>query len=332
VNWKKKVRVFRNNWRALSYYWRKRIILPGLPSYIWIEPTNHCNLNCIMCPSGAGKVHVKRGFMKLELFKKIIDEIHPHTSTAVLALSGESMLHPDLFEMIHYAEGNQVKVLLNTNATLLNREKAVLLLESGISYISFAFDGTTKSQYEKVRKGADFEETLENILVFLRLKKEKNLKKPYTVLSILNLNIEDPQDSEKKEFFNKFDTLIDDIHIREVNSWGNVFKETQDFTFEKFSGKGTPCGRLWNTISIAWNGDVVPCTYNMNHDYLLGNIQDMPMEKIWNSSKLIQLRQDTQNIRCSHRASHHSRRFSREFFWIWIPEKGHKISIPIEKR
>jgi radical SAM protein with 4Fe4S-binding SPASM domain len=255
-----------------------------------------------MCPNGAGKVHVKRGYMKLELFKKIIDEIHPHTSTVVLALSGESLLHPDLFDMIHYTEEHQVKVLLNTNATLIDREKAIRLLESEISYISFAFDGYTKSMYEKVRKGADFEETLENILFFLRLKKEKKLKKPYTVLSILNLNIEDSQNKKKEEFLNKFDTLIDDIHLREVNSWGNVFKETLDFTFTKFTGKGTPCGRLWNTIGIAWDGEVVPCTYNMNHDYPLGNIQDMPMEKIWNSPRLVQLRQamiDGNYLECS---------------------------------
>jgi len=282
VNWKKKVRIFRNNLKALSYYRKKRVVLPVNPSYIWIEPTNHCNLNCIMCPNGAGKVHVKRGYMKLELFKNIIEKIHPHTSTVVLALSGESLLHPDLFEMIRYAEEHQVKVLLNTNATLIDREKAIRLLESGISYISFAFDGTTKSMYENVRKGANFEETLNNILFFLELKKEKKLKKPYTVLSILDLHIEDSQNDKKEEFFSKFDTLIDDIHIREVNSWGNVFKETQDFNFTKFTGEGTPCGRLWNTVGIAWDGEVVPCTYNMNHDYPLGNIQDMRLKEIWN--------------------------------------------------
>ena len=291
MNWKKKVRIFRNNTKALSYYRRKRVILPGLPSYIWIEPTNYCNLSCIMCPTGAGKVHVKRGYMKLELFKNIIDEIHPHTSTIVLALSGESLMHPDLLEMIHYAEGHQVKVLLNTNATLIGREKASRLLESGISYISFAFDGYTKSMYEKARRGADFEKTLDNILGFLQMKKEMNLKKPYTVLSILNLNIEDTPDREKKEFLKKFDTLIDDIHIREVNSWGNVFKETKDFPFEKFTESGTPCGRLWNTIGITWNGEVVPCTYNMNHDYPLGNMQNLSLKKIWNSPRLLQLRQ-----------------------------------------
>ncbi len=244
-----------------------------------------------MCPIGAGKVHVKRGTMKLELFKSIIDEIHPHTSTVVLAFSGESLLHPDVFEMIQYAQENQIKVLLNTNATLIDKEKAKKLLESGISYISFAFDGYTKSMYEKARRGADFEKTLENILVFLRLKKEIKQKKPYTVLSILNLNIDNPSDRVKKEFLKKFDTLIDDIQLREVNSWGNVFKGTKDFQYAEFTGTGTPCGRLWSTIGITWDGEVVPCTYNMNHDYPLGNIKDKPLKEIWNSPKLIQLRQ-----------------------------------------
>lgn len=244
-----------------------------------------------MCPTGAGKVHVERGYMKLGLFKKIIDEIHPFTSTVVLALSGESLLHPDLFEMIQYAEGNDVKVMLNTNATLIDKEKGKKLLESGISYISFAFDGYTKAMYEKVRRGADFDRTLENILDFLRLKNKMKQKKPYTVLSMLNLNMENPHDENKKEFLKKFDTQIDDIQLREVNSWGKVFIETKDFTYAKFTGTGTPCGRLWNTIGITWDGEVVPCTYNMNHDYPLGNIRDKALKQIWNSPKLILLRQ-----------------------------------------
>ena len=244
-----------------------------------------------MCPTGAGKVHVERGYMKLGLFKKIIDEIHPFTSTVVLALSGESLLHPDLFEMIQYAEGNDVKVMLNTNATLIDKEKGKKLLESGISYISFAFDGYTKAMYEKVRRGADFDRTLENILDFLRLKNKMKQKKPYTVLSMLNLNMENPHDENKKEFLKKFDTQIDDIQLREVNSWGKVFIETKDFTYAKFTGTGTPCGRLWNTIGITWDGEVVPCTYNMNHDYPLGNIRDKALKQIWNSPKLNLLRQ-----------------------------------------
>ena len=40
---------------------------------IYVEITNHCNLNCIMCNND--KLKRKRGFMDISLYKKIIDEI-----------------------------------------------------------------------------------------------------------------------------------------------------------------------------------------------------------------------------------------------------------------
>ena len=291
VHFRKKVRIFRNNLRALRNYQEKQTTISSLPSYLFIEPTNHCNLRCIMCPTGAGKVHVERGFMDLGLFCRIIDEVHPYVSTVILAMGGESLLHPDLARMASYAERHEVKAALNTNATLLDSRKAEELLDSGISYLSFAFDGFTKAAYEKARRGADFDKTLENILNFLRMKQERGQKKPYTVLSMLDLGLEESGKNEKKAFLRRFDGLVDDIHLREVNSWGSMFKGSETFRHRMFDGAPVPCGRLWNTLGITWNGEVVPCIYQVNHDYVAGHIMRNSLAEIWNSDKYVALRQ-----------------------------------------
>ena len=250
-----------------------------------------------MCPTGAGKVHVERGYMEPDLFKKIVNEVHPHTSSIILAMGGESLLHPDLFEMIEYAETHGIKVSLNTNATLLDEGTMESLFRSGLSYISFAFDGFNKTGYEKVRRGADFETTLDNMINFLLLKKERRLKKPYTVLSMLEMNDADTDQNEISTFLKQFKGLVNDIHIREVSSWGSVFKDSDDLKFRKHKGKIVPCGRLWNTLAVTWNGDVVPCSYNLNHEYIMGNVYKTPLRKIWNSEKLSELRKAMLNGR-----------------------------------
>ena len=122
---KKKFNILSNNFIALRNYHGKRTTLSNKPSYIWIEPTNNCNLKCIMCPTGTGMVDVDKGFMDFALYKRIIDEISEYASAITLAISGESLLHPDFFKMIEYASSNGTKVLLNTNATLLTNEKTV---------------------------------------------------------------------------------------------------------------------------------------------------------------------------------------------------------------
>jgi len=286
----KKARILRTNARALWSYKRKRARLDYFPTYLWIEPTNRCNLHCPMCPNGAGLVQTERGFMDPALFRRIIDDVHPYVSAATLAVGGESLLHPAFFEMAAYARRRGVRTILNTNATLLDEDKAAALLESGLDYVSFAFDGFTKAGYERARRGADFEATLENILRFLRMRKERGSHRPFTVLSMLDLGWDEGTEEERRAFFRRFEGLLDDVRLREVNSWGLTFKGTEEFPHRVF-GRTFPCGRLWNTLAVAWNGDVVPCVFHMNHEVILGNAAADPLPAIWNSPAAVSLRQ-----------------------------------------
>ncbi|MBF0233860.1 MAG: radical SAM protein [Desulfamplus sp.] len=270
-------------------------VLDYMPSYYWIEPTNMCNLRCVMCPNGAGLVSIPKGFMSMEQYRRILRAITPHASTVVLAVGGESLLHPDIFDMIALAEASGIKIHLNTNATLLDRDRAMALLDTGITSISFAFDGFTPKMYENVRRGADFITTRENILTFLRLKKERKAQKPYCVLSILRLGITEYREEEKQAFLHGFNGMIDEIRMRDVASWGSTFKDTKAFNIRKHEGTFPPCGRLWSTFCIAWNGDVLPCIYDTNHEYVLGNVFETPMEYIWNNAKYLTLRRSMED-------------------------------------
>ena len=159
-----------------------------------------------------------------------------------------------------------------------------------ISGISFAFDGFNKSMYEKARVGANYERTLENILSFLRLKRDMKKKAPYTILSILMLEIEDCSEEEKNDFIGQFEGLIDEIRLREVSTWGKTFSETNQFSFRQNPLSFPPCSRLWSTAVIAWNGDVIPCIYNANHEYIIGNLKESSFTQIWKSPELLDLR------------------------------------------
>ena len=65
---------------------------------------------------------------------------------------GEPLLHPQLCEIIRHAkEQGIVDVIINTNATHLDDSYAEKLLNSGLDYIIFSFDGGTKETYEKNR-------------------------------------------------------------------------------------------------------------------------------------------------------------------------------------
>jgi len=85
--------------KAIRAYKCQQTELAYFPTFLWIEPTNKCNLRCIICPN---KLIPKEdtGFMEWDLFKKVIDEAKDFGSIIALYIRGESLLHPDLFKMI----------------------------------------------------------------------------------------------------------------------------------------------------------------------------------------------------------------------------------------
>jgi hypothetical protein len=43
---------------------------PIFPDRIYIESTNHCDLKCIMCPTGLGVIARPKGYMDMGLYRR----------------------------------------------------------------------------------------------------------------------------------------------------------------------------------------------------------------------------------------------------------------------
>ena len=98
------------------------------PREIVIEVTNNCNLNCIYC---FNKLYIndkdQENNLDTKSLIKIIDNIS-HSSIPLIRFSGgEPLLRKDLFDLMGYAKSRGLRIWLNTNATLLNKEKVNLL-------------------------------------------------------------------------------------------------------------------------------------------------------------------------------------------------------------
>ncbi|MBA4395203.1 MAG: radical SAM protein, partial [Desulfobacca sp.] len=107
-----------------------KTLLAYLPSRVWIELTDNCNLRCPLCPNQALPKEEK-GFMPRELFKKIIDQISGEVFDLNLFHRGEPLLHPHLIEMIEYAHRKGIPCRIHTNATLLSESLSERILDSG---------------------------------------------------------------------------------------------------------------------------------------------------------------------------------------------------------
>ncbi|MBU1136568.1 MAG: radical SAM protein [Nanoarchaeota archaeon] len=261
---------------------KKELVSRGLPTEITIELTNICNLHCIMCPHD--KMKRKQGFMDFNLFKKIIDQVKSHVEIVDLDLFGESLMNPEAFKMIKYCKSKGLKTLVNSNMTHMNEEKCKKLINSGLDMLTISFDGATKETYEKVRKGANYEQTLQNIKTFLKLKGQG---KPHTRIQMIYMT---HTESEAKKFLEIWKKTNADL-VR-IKPFINLDREKKFYAIEHLKQKQNerPCIYLWRNLSVYWNGDVVPCCDDYDSMYVVGNVNKKPIKEIWNDKPLVELR------------------------------------------
>jgi radical SAM protein with 4Fe4S-binding SPASM domain len=88
------------------------------------------------------------------------------------------MLAPDLERMVAHAAGRGVRCGLNTNGTLLTRERAERLIDAGLDWLHVSLDGATAETYEFVRDGSDFERVRRNVAGLVAARRERGSERP----------------------------------------------------------------------------------------------------------------------------------------------------------
>ena len=277
-------------------YWRKKEKLNYLPIRLWVELSSVCNLRCIMCPqSEPGSI--EQGFMKFELFKKIIDEAKTFVYDVNLHHRGESLLHPELPRMIDYAAKAGLYTRLHTNATILDEEKARAILEAELDFVSFSFDGFTAEIYEKIRRRANFEITISHISNFLRLKKELRKIKPFTVFETMELDKAKTTDYEKAKRRLReglYALHLNKFVVKSPHNWAGSYPinsngaQKNTAKSEKFSA----CTFPWYAMVILWNGEIAPCPQDFFGHLIMGNLENSSIGAIWHNNLYSRLRKN----------------------------------------
>lgn len=256
----------------------KKYQISDFPLNIAVEPSNYCNLNCVMCAND--RLTRKRGVMDIRLYKKIINEIAEENPFTRLWLDfyGEPLLQKfKLFYMIDYAVKKGLKnIALNTNAMLLDDEMSEMLLDSGITFVSIDCDGFTKETYEKIRVGADRDKVYRNIENFLEAKRKKQLEKPTIEVKIMEMEENSDEINEVLSFWQKRGACT---CVRRLISWGGKYEKG---CYDSSSNRDrVACGSGIGILPITWDGIAVNCVMDSNADYPCGNVNTTSIKEIW---------------------------------------------------
>jgi radical SAM protein with 4Fe4S-binding SPASM domain len=260
------------------------------PSVYVMEPTSRCNLVCPMCPNSMIP-NSQHGVMTAESAGIISKIIAPYAELVMLYFVGEPLMHPNIFEYIASVRSSvKGKLALSTNATLLDKKNREALLSSGIDIIICSIDGVAKEKFEKIRRGAIFEDVVTN--VELLLKERQNSIQPEIVVKCIDINI---SDGEQRNFISHWTALGAKSHISWLNTWGGTFSKSKKASRVFFPNEGKPrrhCAELWFKMVINWRGDVVLCCVDWQSKVILGNIlEDKNLNNIWHGQSILSLRE-----------------------------------------
>lgn len=261
------------------------------PVRLWIEPTDRCNLHCVMCPTGTGEFFPGGpGFMTFETFAKVIDEAKEFAFDVNLHHRGESLIHKELPRMIRYAADAGLFTNLHTNGTLLDAARSRAILDSGLDFLSVSFDALDPEEYPRVRPGAKFEKTLEAVRTFLRLRAETGAKRPFVAVEAIDFHPGDGRSNEEKR--TSLAALFpadppDRVRVKALHNWAGSAESGSALDTRRFA----PCTFLWYSLTVLWDGRVMPCPQDTHGHLALGNVADSSLAAIWDGDALVSLRE-----------------------------------------
>ena len=279
-----------------------KTILWGRPAILTIEPTNLCNLHCPLCITGSGQLRRSQGRMSLNTFQRILDIMGDDLFFLLLYHQGEPYLNSDFLQMVRMAKQKNIYCTTSTNGHYFDDESIRATIESGLDSMIVSLDGVTQETYEHYRVNGKLERVLQGTKRFMEIKKEMKSKTPLIALQFLVMKHNEHEIPAVRKLAKELgvDRLLIktiEVHsVEEAREWLPQNEKYRRYYFDgqklivKNAGKKS-CPRPWLSTLINWDGGLVPCCFDKNGDYEMGNILKVrDLDEIWFSESFQKFR------------------------------------------
>lgn len=267
--------------------------MKGLPVSISIEPTTSCNLRCPECPSGLRSFTRPTGMLDPVLFQKIIDELAPTLSYLTFYFQGEPYLHPRFLDMVSYAAGKGIYTATSTNAHYLNEETALNTVRSGLDRLIISIDGTTQEAYQSYRVGGSVEKVLRGAENVILAKKRLNSYTPHVVFQFLVVGPNEHQIPHVQRLAKQVG--VDQVALKTAQIYDyekgsplipkqqrySRYKQNNDGSWSVKNALADHCWKMWHSCVVTWDGKVVPCCFDKDGHFVLGDLRKNSFADIW---------------------------------------------------
>ncbi|CDA23410.1 radical SAM domain-containing protein [Mycoplasma sp. CAG:611] len=127
---------------------------------VYLELTRACNLKCIHCLNNSG-IKQKDELTKEDLLK-LIKNFSSHGVQEIRFTGGEPLLFNGIYDLIRFATEEGICTSLGTNGTLVTKEVAKKLKESGLKKVVVSIDGNKKT-HDKIRGKKNYQKAMHGL-------------------------------------------------------------------------------------------------------------------------------------------------------------------------
>lgn len=275
----------------------------GMPLSISVEPTTSCNLRCPECPSGLRAFTRPTGMMNKELFESLIHQLSDSLSYLIFYFQGEPYLHPHLLEMVRLASQKKIYTATSTNAHYLNDEAARETVASGLDRLIISLDGTTQETYQSYRIGGKLDKVIEGAKNILRWKKQMKSMTPHVIFQFLVVRHNEHQIDDVKKLAKELgvdEVKLKTAQIYDFENGSALIPVNQKYSRYERNASGkysiknelhNECWKMWHSCVVTWDGKVVPCCFDKDAHFVLGDLNHLPFKEIWEGQKYNEFRE-----------------------------------------
>jgi radical SAM protein with 4Fe4S-binding SPASM domain len=264
----------------------------GMPLTISAELTNNCNLHCPECSSGSGQMKRERGFMDINLFNRVVQELSPYLQNINLYFQGEPMLHPSFFTFIRNSKNTHTVV--STNGHFLSDENAEKIVRTGLSKLIISLDGIDQKAFSVYRRDGNVTTVMDGIRNVADAKRRFGSALKIEIQFLVN-RLNEHQIPQVRELAKKVNVSLrlksmQIINQDEIGEWLPLNGRYRRYKMKKgeYVIKNTlpdRCARLWFNPVITWDGKVIPCCFDKNAENVMGDLNFDSFREIWNGPK-----------------------------------------------
>lgn len=183
----------------------------------------------------------------------------------------------------------------STNAHFLDDKNARKTVESGLDRMIISIDGSTQETYEVYRKEGSLEKVLEGTKRVVEWRKKLKSKTPAILWQFLVVRPTEHQIPEIKKLAKEYGVdkvVFKTAQIYNYKNGNELIPINDNYSRYANNGDGTfsiknkliaNCWKMWHSCVITWDGQVVPCYFDKDAKYPMGNLKEATFTDVWNS-------------------------------------------------